>query len=111
VKGLTQFTLADGSTILVEVDDATPTEAVRGIRPSDAAEKAQVLFEEALEKIKPAAGAIVSKLRDLTEPPQQVGLEFGIKLSAAAGAFIASAGSEANFKVTLSWTRTKEDSK
>ena len=34
-----------------------------------------------------------------------VGFPCGIKLSAAAGTVLASSGLEANFKVTLTWTR------
>jgi hypothetical protein len=34
-----------------------------------------------------------------------VGVEFGVTLSAEAGAFIAAAGTAANFKVTLTWHR------
>jgi hypothetical protein len=33
-------------------------------------------------------------------------VEFGLELSAEAGAFIAAASSTANFKVTLSWRRS-----
>lgn len=34
-------------------------------------------------------------------------MQFGIKLSAAAGAVIAKAGSEANFAVKLNWKRAE----
>jgi len=106
LKRITEFALADGSTILVESDEpGSQGSVVRGLGAAEAAQKTGKVLEESLDKIKPAASAILAKLRDLTEPPEQVGLEFGIKLSAAAGAFIASAASEANFKVTLAWKR------
>jgi hypothetical protein len=35
----------------------------------------------------------------------EMAVEFGIKLNAGAGAFIASTGVEANYKVPLKWAR------
>ena len=35
-------------------------------------------------------------------------MEFGRKLNAQAGAFIAAAGTEANYKVTLTWKREEK---
>jgi hypothetical protein len=69
------------------------------------AEKAQETLEEALDKIKPAAQSIIAKLRGLTDEPDEIAVEFGIKRNAAAGAFIASAGVEANYKGSLKWTK------
>ena len=109
MKSLVEFPMDDGSTVLVEVDgagtDGGPTK--RGF--GDIATKATQTFEEALEKIRPAAVAIIAKLQGLRVPPDQVGLEFGIKLTADAKAYIASAGTEANFKVTLTWKREAKD--
>jgi hypothetical protein len=105
VKRLIEFPLDDGSSILVEVDEPETEGTVRAARPGEVAETARQTFEGALEKIKPAAIAIISKLRDVSDPPDQIGVEFGIKLNANAGAVIASAGVEANYKVTLSWNR------
>ncbi|MCK7576896.1 MAG: hypothetical protein MZV65_14195 [Chromatiales bacterium] len=36
--------------------------------------------------------------------PTEIGLEFGVKFSAKAGAIIASVDSEAVFKVSLKWS-------
>jgi hypothetical protein len=96
--------LKDGGTIMLEVDEPESRGGtMRGGHPGDIAEKAGQTFETALERIKPAATAIIAQLRDLSVPPKEVEVEFGLKLSAAAGAFIASAGAEANFNVTLTW--------
>jgi Trypsin-co-occurring domain 1 len=56
--------------------------------------------------VQPAAQALISRLRALADAPDEVGVEFGLELSAEAGAFIAAASSTANFKVTLSWHRS-----
>ncbi len=71
----------------------------------DVAGKVCQTFEVALEKAKPAASALIAQFRDLIDPPDEIEVEFGIKLSAGAGAVLASAGGEANYKMTLTWKR------
>ena len=106
MKRLVEFPLDDGSTIVVEVDEPEPEGGtVRVSRPGELAEKAQVTFEEALNRIRPAAEGIVARLRGLSDPPDQVSVEFGLKLSAQAGAIVAAAGAEANYKISLTWKR------
>jgi hypothetical protein len=106
VKRLVEFPLEGEGTILVEVDEPEPKGGVvQAGRPGEIAVRASQTFEAALERIKPAAGAIIVKLRGLANPPDEVEVEFGLKLSAEAGAFIASAGTEANFTVKLTWER------
>lgn len=106
MKRLVEFPLEDGGAILAEVDGMEPTGSrVRGGSPSEIAEKARQTFESSLEKIKPAAAPIIAKLRDLSDQPEQVSVEFGVKLSAEAGVVLATTGVEGNFKVTLPWKR------
>jgi hypothetical protein len=66
--------------------------------------KAQQTFEEALDKIKPVASAIISKLRDLNQPADEVEVKFGLKLTADAGAIFASVGGEVSYEITLKWS-------
>lgn len=109
MKKLIEYPLKDGNLVLIEVEEperpANP--AMRGVQlPShEVVERASQNFEDALDKVKPAAAVLISKLKELKSPPDQIGLEFGIKFSAKAGAIIASADAEANFKVTLTWKR------
>lgn len=107
MKRLIEFPLDAGGNILVEVDGIEPTTRVRGGAPMEVAEKARQTFESSLERIKPAAAAIISKLREMSDQPEQVSVEFGIKLSAEAGVVLATTGVEANFKVTLLWKRAR----
>jgi hypothetical protein len=103
MKRLVEFPLGN-DVILVEVDAADASRpAMRGVTPQAIIEKAQLTFDEALDKLKPAASAIVSKLRSLAERPDEISVQFGIKLHATTGAVVASAGAEANFVVTLMW--------
>lgn len=106
MKRLIEYALEGGGAILVEVDGVEPTGSrVRGGSPAEVAERARQTFEASLERIKPAAAAIIAKIRELSDKPEQIDVEFGIKLSAEAGVVIASTSIEANFKVTLHWKR------
>lgn len=106
VARLVEFPLQDGGTVLVQVDEAPPGPATRGLGNRHVVtEQAQQTFEDAIARIQPAAQALISRLRALTDAPDEVGVEFGLELSAEAGAFIASASTTANFKVSLAWHR------
>lgn len=105
MKRLIEFPLQEGGSMLVEVDEPETGGVVKASRAGEAAEKATQTLEEAIDKIKPAAQSIITQLRGLHDEPDEVAVEFGIKLSAAAGAFVASASVEANYKVSLKWTK------
>lgn len=99
-----EFPLEDGSSLWVEVNEAeTPglAPAARGDLPTRAAKT----FEAAMERVRPAAQAIIQKLRSLHDAPDEITVEFGLKLSAEAGAVIAASGVDANYKVTLKWKK------
>jgi hypothetical protein len=102
---LVEFPLEDGGSVLVEVDvGAGPVTRGLGDRHG-VTEQAQQTFEQAVARVQPAAQALVNRLRALADAPEEIGVEFGLELSAEAGAFIAAASSTANFKVTLTWRR------
>jgi Trypsin-co-occurring domain 1 len=108
MKRYIEFSLdREGGSIVVEVDEPEGAGTVRAGRGADLPEKAQLTFEEAMGRIRPAAEAIVAKLRDLSDQPDQIGVEFGLKLSGTAGAIVASAAIEANYKVTLTWKHSR----
>lgn len=109
MKRLIEFPLEDGTTIMVEADEVSAAGTLRGAHAAELAEKAKQTFEASLERIKPVAEGIIAKLRELSDRPEQVAVEFGIKLSAAAGVVLASSGVEANFKVTLTWKREQKE--
>ncbi|HEY8201058.1 MAG TPA: CU044_2847 family protein [Actinomycetota bacterium] len=105
MKRLVEFPQEDGTSLVVEIDETVPEGGVvRAARPGEIAEKATQTFEAALSKIKPMAEAIFTTLKDLAQCPEQIQVEFGVKITANAGAVLASAGVEGNYKVTLTWT-------
>lgn len=103
---LVEFPLEEGGSVLVQVDDSPSGGAsTRGWGDRTVTEQAQQTFEQAIARIEPAAQAMVSRLRSLIDAPDEVEIEFGLELSAQAGAFIAAASSGANFRVSLIWRR------
>jgi hypothetical protein len=100
-----------GDSILVEVDELE-TVADDGIelvsRTTDKLiEKAQETFEAAVRKmIKPMAESVLTGLDEVSNPPDNVTLEFGVKMGGKLGAPILATGSvDANCKVTLTWSK------
>jgi len=47
----------------------------------------------------------IQQLRKLHDAPNEIQVNFGLKLSADAGAGLAAAGAEANYTVTLKWIK------
>jgi hypothetical protein len=73
---LIEFPLEDGGNILVEVDAAGPVTRGLGDRRG-VTEHAQQTFEQAIARVQPATQALISRLRALADPPDEVGVEFG----------------------------------
>lgn len=106
---LIDFPLEDGTHLLVEGEiREIETCEVKTPQSRNVIVKAQQNFDEAMDKIKPAASVIIAKLRSIHDSPNEIEVQFGIKLSADAGAFVASAGVEANYLVTLKWKDKKQ---
>jgi hypothetical protein len=106
MRRLVEFPLEDGGSVLVQVDETPSGPVTRGLGDRQiVSEQAQRTFEQAVARVQPAAQALVRQLRSLADTPEEIGVEFGLELSAEAGAFIAAASSTANFKVTLTWRR------
>jgi hypothetical protein len=108
MKHLVEFPLEGGGHVVVEVDEPESEGTVRAGR-GDAIVKAKETLEDALNNVLPVTRSIVEKLRSIGNKPDEIEISFGVKLSTAAGAVIASASAEANFDVTVRWTAKKED--
>jgi ferric-dicitrate binding protein FerR (iron transport regulator) len=66
---------------------------------------ASTTFEKAVDAIRPAAESLVKGLRSGDTVPDEITVEFGLQMSAKAGAYIAEASAGANFKVILTWRK------
>lgn len=110
MRELAEFSLNDGTTFLVEVDEPPSAAIERAALPTgQMVFKAQQSFEEALERVKPVASTIISKLRSLNTPADEVEVKFGLKLTADAGAIFTSVGGEVTYEITLKWNQTQSN--
>lgn len=114
MKRLVRTELVDGGVMLVEVDDVDesavagmPSGRVTrgGLSATEVPQRLQTSFEAALSQISPTAEQLVAQLRNLTDGPDVVTLNFGLTMTASAGVVLASAGVTANFAVSLTWQR------
>lgn len=104
VKNLVEYQLADGGAVVVEVEAPMGEGTQRVSRPGESIpERVQTSFNEAIARLRPAADAVLQAFQGLNTPTE-IGLEFGVKFNAKAGAIIASVDSEAVFKVSLKWS-------
>ena len=107
MKRLVEFPVDQGGSVLIEVDEPVGGPTVRGLGKdrSVLVEKADKTFEDVTAAVTPAARSLIARLRSVDDPPDEVGIEFGVQLSAQTRAFIASVAAEANFRVSMTWWR------
>lgn len=103
MAALMEFTTDSGETVTVEVDRHAPG-AQLVARDGHALARAERTFDEALQGIRSAAESALSVFRDGTLKPDGVELEFGVKITAEAGAVIAKSALEGHLTVKLSWS-------
>jgi len=106
MKQLIEYLLEDGSTMIVEVDQPEPDGGlIEAARPDEVAGTAKDTLEKSIQKVRPAADAVLKEMRKLVDKPDEISVAFGIKLSAQVGAVLASTSVEANYTVTLKWKK------
>lgn len=109
MTNLLEFELEDGSSVLIETEDAISRPVTRGGRAAEALSIANTTFEQALDRVRPASVALVERFRGMAQQPDEIEVEFGIKVNAEAGAIIAKTSGEANFRIVLRWTKVASD--
>ncbi|HEY8373647.1 MAG TPA: CU044_2847 family protein [Pseudonocardiaceae bacterium] len=101
---LLRFELGDGDSVLVEVDENEPG-MTRASRAKEVVEAAASSLGSALAGVRKAASEAVRRFRDMDARPDEVQIEFGVRLNAQAGAVIAKSGVDGHLKVKLTWRR------
>lgn len=106
-KKLVEYEVEPGKYIFIEVEE---TETERGRSPVSTKPKLPEgtvrQFDEALDEVIPIADKIFQRFdKALRNKPNNVMVEFGIKMNTQVGAVVAAAGMEANFKISLSWNK------
>ena len=110
-----EFPLEGGGTILIESpEDAARSQTgfVKGDAPQDEAQRARHSLDESIEGIRKAADLVVTQLRSLSVPPDEMEVRFNLKASGELGSLaIGRGGADANYVVMLKWRREAKPSK
>lgn len=110
MSGVIEVPLAEGGSVLVEVDDAD-SPVVRGMGRSGSSALPSVTepFEEVVAGLGPITRALISQVHSIADSPSEIEIEFSVKLSAEAKLIIARTAGEANFRVALRWSHQASD--
>lgn len=102
---LVQFELPDGGVVFAEVTADEPGMRRAGRTADEMWVKAATNLDQGLDGVRSAANATLDKLQNLARKPDEIELEFGVRLTAAAGAVIAKTSAEGHLQVRLAWTK------
>ena len=114
-----QFTVADGNSLLVEVEDSE-TFSQSGVQKAglqDIANKtvaaAQTTFEQAMQQIiYYNARTFLQSINSLPVAPNEAEITFGLKVTGELGnVAVAKVGGETNYNITLIWKKEANDGK
>jgi hypothetical protein len=78
------------------------------LSPQDLVARSSAAVDSAMASIREIADRVSSTTSQIVNRPDEVSVEFGLKLDAAGGALIARAEVEAHFVVTLKWSVSDE---
>jgi hypothetical protein len=103
VADLLAFPSEDGSGLVyVETADVDRPVTRGGAVGSNVIEASESL-EQVVGRIGPIVRSMVAEIRRSAEWPDEVEVEFAVKISADSNLVIAKAGGEANFRIALRW--------
>ncbi|MGW7452218.1 CU044_2847 family protein [Streptomyces sp. NPDC054787] len=104
---IVEFLLDDGNAVLVRVSDEQATGPVltRGASTSAVIEKAEGTFESLMCAVRAVTRGMAAQVEDFVQQPDVLVVEFGVELSAQAGAIITAAGASAQLRVSLTWNK------
>lgn len=99
---LVELPVENGS-VIVEVDEAdVPSElTLASTQPGETAARLGTTLEQALEKLYPTIAALTNRLQQAG--PEDIEIEFSLKVGGETGLIVAKGSVEANFTVKLSW--------
>lgn len=105
-----EYPVEGGGSVLVVVEpspgDDMTTRGWGAEQPKRVVEQASASLEATLAQIRPTADALLGSLAGLATAPDEVTVEFAVQLTAEAGICIATLGSSANFRISLTWRPT-----
>lgn len=113
MKKVLQFTTDDGSDLFVEVNESYANDSLRSMsletENRGLIENATENLEKAMKPLKTISNSIINCMKEITNNPDEIEVELGLKFSAKAGIILTSLDSEANLKIVLKWTKPKNE--
>lgn len=104
---LLEFETASGHIVLFE-EPASGEMQQLSADGADIVRKAGRTFEAAAGTLRDALAALLKVVTDIELPADSIEVEVGVKASAKAGFYLASADSEAQIKMKLTWNKRTE---
>lgn len=101
---LLRIPLTDGAFVLVEETGGPAAGPVRVGRAAQTVHEATQTLQESLGPITSACRDMIDQLKEAA--PEELAVEFGVALTAEAGALIAKTSAECHLTITLTWKRT-----
>jgi NTP-dependent ternary system trypsin peptidase co-occuring protein len=105
VARFVEVPLPDGQSLVVEAAEEPSDEVIRAGHVRELTADIAESFEAALDRVRHAACVVVQRMRSMESRPDEVSVEFAIKLGAEAGVVIARSAIEANLTVRIQWNR------
>ncbi len=94
--------LPGGAALIVAApDDADAVQRASSLRK--VSEIATETFESAMGRLGRAAEVVRSKVSEMAESPDEVTVEFAVKIASEVGVVVANTSAEANLRVTVRW--------
>ena len=114
MKKIVEFEVEGGPPVYVEVEAAREEddEALAGFEPvrrslaRGADQDRGGRWRGAIEQVRPAVEDVIEVFREVATP-DEIGIEFSLKLNTRVNAFVFSSDGEATFKVSLKWSNPK----
>lgn len=114
MKKIVEFEVEEGPPVYVEVEAAREEddEALAGFEPVErslargADRDRGGRWRGAIEQVRPAVEDVIAVFREVSTP-EEIGVEFSLKLDTRVNAFVFSSDAEATFKVSLKWSKAK----
>jgi hypothetical protein len=95
------YPLYGGGNLLVEIDGPADASSSASDRPA-----IRENLDSIIAQVKPGVGAFARALRELADPPSQISMEFGVKLTGDGKAMVAKSSDGGQFKVALIWNNS-----
>jgi len=98
-----QFTTDQGEQVIIEIGEEPGKEAHGDA--SDFPQEHDVSWEAALQGVRIGVRALLNTLREGADSPDEVRIEFGIRVTGSAGAIIAANPNDGQFRATVGYLR------